>query len=96
VRQPTAIDAGMVDADAVRHGGGRGHLRLWLDGGGELTCEVADHGGGIAGGHVNGFERPAMDVPGGWGLWLVRRLSVDMRVTTGPNGTAVRITAPRG
>lgn len=30
-------------ANAVRHGAGRGHLRLWLDGG-LLHCEVSDAG----------------------------------------------------
>lgn len=32
--------------NAVRHGGGRGWLRLWQESG-VLVCEVADHGNGI-------------------------------------------------
>lgn len=33
--------------NAVRHGGGQGRLRLWRRGG-DLVCEVADHGQGIS------------------------------------------------
>ncbi|WBB79366.1 ATP-binding protein [Micromonospora sp. WMMD882] len=78
--------------NAVRHGGGRGWLRLWQQADG-LFCEVSDHGGGISAQRLNDRSRPAPDTAGGWGLWLARELSDTMRVETGPDGTTVRISA---
>ncbi|GGK01043.1 hypothetical protein GCM10010123_33840 [Pilimelia anulata] len=76
--------------NAVRHGGGTGRLRLWRASEG-LCCEVADAGTGLPGDHPVGRERPRTDVAGGWGMWLARRLSTAMSVTTGAAGTTVRI-----
>jgi anti-sigma regulatory factor (Ser/Thr protein kinase) len=78
--------------NAVRHGGGRGWLRLWQRAG-ELVCEVADHGRGISAQRLHDRSRPAPDTAGGWGLWLARELSDAMEVATGEAGTTVRITA---
>ncbi|SCL19075.1 Histidine kinase-like ATPase domain-containing protein [Micromonospora nigra] len=78
--------------NAVRHGGGRGWLRLWQEAG-HLVCEVSDHGDGISAGRLAERHRPAPDTAGGWGLWLARELSDAMDVTTGPQGTTVRIFA---
>ncbi|WP_089155084.1 ATP-binding protein [Micromonospora sp. NBS 11-29] len=78
--------------NAVRHGGGRGRLRLWRRGD-ALVCEVADHGHGISEGRLRDRDRPAPDTAGGWGLWLARELSDSMEVETGDAGTVVRITA---
>lgn len=76
--------------NAVRHGGGRGWLRLWQQAG-SLLCEVSDHGRGISAQRLNDRSRPAPDTAGGWGLWLARELSDTMQVETGPAGTTVRI-----
>ncbi|MFU8852430.1 ATP-binding protein [Micromonospora sp. SL1-18] len=81
--------------NAVRHGGGQGRLRLWHQGG-ELVCEVADHGHGISAQQLSDRNRPAPDTLGGWGLWLARELSDTMVVATGDAGTTVRITATLG
>lgn len=78
--------------NAVRHGGGRGWLRLWRAAG-ELVCEVADHGHGISVQRLSDRNRPAPDTAGGWGLWLARELSDTMAVESGEAGTIVRITA---
>ncbi|MFJ6198330.1 ATP-binding protein [Micromonospora sp. NPDC092111] len=78
--------------NAVRHGGGRGWLRLWRHGG-ELVCEVSDHGHGISDQRLDDRSRPAPDTAGGWGLWLARELSDTMLVETGTAGTTVRISA---
>ncbi|GAA3769622.1 hypothetical protein GCM10022379_41680 [Micromonospora maritima] len=78
--------------NAVRHGGGQGRLRLWRQGG-DLVCEVADHGQGISERRLHDRNRPAPDTAGGWGLWLARELSDTMEVETGHAGTVVRITA---
>jgi serine/threonine-protein kinase RsbW len=76
--------------NAVRHGGGRGELRLWLADD-TLVCEVADGGLGIGADHLANHDRPAPDTAGGWGLWLADQLSDTMVVMTGPGGTTVRI-----
>ncbi|MGK5742624.1 ATP-binding protein [Micromonospora sp. URMC 103] len=76
--------------NAVRHGGGRGSLRLWrLDD--QLVCEVADQGLGISAGRLGDRSRPAPETAGGWGLWLARQLSDTMEVRSGESGTVVRI-----
>lgn len=76
--------------NAVRHGGGRGWLRLWQQSDGVL-CEVSDHGPGISAQRLDDRSRPAPDTAGGWGLWLARELSDTMDVRTGPAGTTVVI-----
>ncbi|WP_422754744.1 ATP-binding protein [Micromonospora sp. WMMD708] len=78
--------------NAVRHGGGRGWLRLWRRTG-ELVCEVSDHGSGISEQRLDDRSRPAPDTAGGWGLWLARELSDAMEVESGAAGTTVRISA---
>ncbi|MEV4722093.1 ATP-binding protein [Micromonospora humida] len=78
--------------NAVRHGGGRGWLRLWRRAG-ELVCEVSDHGSGISEQRLDDRSRPAPDTAGGWGLWLARELSDAMEVESGAAGTTVRISA---
>jgi anti-sigma regulatory factor (Ser/Thr protein kinase) len=78
--------------NAVRHGGGRGRLRLWRAPE-SVLCEISDHGIGISPDRLDDRRRPTPDTAGGWGLWLARRLSDDMAVQTGPTGTTVRITA---
>ncbi|MFG3558035.1 ATP-binding protein [Micromonospora sp. NPDC047557] len=78
--------------NAVRHGGGRGWLRLWREPG-ALCCEVADHGQGITPQRLGDRSRPAPDTAGGWGLWLARELTDAMEIATSAAGTTVRITA---
>ncbi|CCH21152.1 ATP-binding protein [Micromonospora lupini] len=78
--------------NAVRHGGGRGWLRLWREPG-ALFCEVADHGQGITPQRLGDRSRPAPDTAGGWGLWLARELTDDMEIATSAAGTTVRIAA---
>lgn len=78
--------------NAVRHGGGAGHVRLWVTS--EMVlCEVSDGGGGIGADRLANHDRPAPDTAGGWGLWLAEQLSDTMSVTTGAAGTVVRIGA---
>ncbi|MGW0431329.1 ATP-binding protein [Micromonospora sp. NPDC003197] len=76
--------------NAVRHGGGRGWLRLWREDS-TVRCEVTDSGEGIDTDQLGQRTRPAPDTAGGRGLWLARQLSDDMVVSTGARGTTVRI-----
>lgn len=78
--------------NAVRHGGGRGRIRLWLANQ-DVICEISDEGAGIEVARLEDQGRPRLDTAGGWGLWLARQLSDRMEVDTGPQGTTVRITA---
>lgn len=76
--------------NAVRHGGGAGRLRLWRDEA-AVVCEVSDTGDGLDPGWRGNGDRPPLDTPGGWGLWLVERLADAVQVDTGAGGTSVRI-----
>jgi anti-sigma regulatory factor (Ser/Thr protein kinase) len=75
-------------SNAVRHGGGRGRLRLWRDHG-SLYCAVSDEGPGFAGTGADGHQRPALGASGGRGLWIVRQLADDVDVRSDPAGTTV-------
>lgn len=86
----TAVNELMINV--IRHGGGRGGLRLLLDG--QLTCEVTDHGPGFdTAHHVPRTERPPLSENGGMGLWVVGQMADYRLVVSGPAGTTIRITA---
>lgn len=74
--------------NSVRHGGGRGELRLWEQDG-ALVCEVRDHG--RVEDPLAGRRMPAPDGDGGRGLWLVNQLSDLVQLRSTPSGTAVRV-----
>ncbi|MGW3353018.1 ATP-binding protein [Nonomuraea rubra] len=83
-----AVDEGVVNA--VAHGGGGGRLSLWC-GDGVLRCEISDRGPGIPARILAGACLPPPAAPGGRGIWLMRRLADEVAFTTGPGGTAVRL-----
>jgi serine/threonine-protein kinase RsbW len=78
--------------NAVRHGGGTGHVAVWCADD-AVVCEVSDQGVGL--GEIRP-DKPAPDEPGGWGLYLVRELTDTFEIKTGPHGTAVRISSRTG
>ncbi|PRY31519.1 ATP-binding protein [Pseudosporangium ferrugineum] len=78
--------------NAVRHGGGLGHVAVWCVTG-TVYCEVTDRGAGLAELHT---DRPPPGEPGGWGLYLVRELTDTFEIRTGSEGTAVRISSRTG
>lgn len=78
--------------NAVRHGGGRGIMRLWRNG--DLLCEISDQGPGAAcSGAAVPTRAPTPSAEGGLGLWLAAQLSDSIAVDSGKSGTTVRIRA---
>ena len=78
-----------IMTNAVRHGGGRGLVRLVRTAGG-LRCEISDKGSGEPA-RFNGRVLPPTEATGGRGLWLARHLCDSFDVETGGNGTRVRL-----
>jgi anti-sigma regulatory factor (Ser/Thr protein kinase) len=74
--------------NSLRHGGGRGTLRIWRDDG-ALVCEVRD--AGRIEDPLAGRERPAVDRDGGQGLWMVNQLCDLVQLRTFPSGAVVRV-----
>ena len=60
-----------VATNSVRHGGGRGTLRTWQEGG-AVICEVRD--GGRLDDPLAGRRRPDRPQVGGHGLWLANQV----------------------
>lgn len=87
---PQARDALLLVAselvvNAVRHGGGRGTIRLWRDAGG-MWCQIVDDGPGFADPRqANGQPGPLGR--GGRGLWIVRTVAAELSIDTSPAGT---------
>jgi anti-sigma regulatory factor (Ser/Thr protein kinase) len=77
-------------ANSVRHGGGRGRLRVWRTGDG-LRCEVSD--AGVIADPLVGRRPPEGDAEGGRGIWVANRLCDLVQLRSGPSGTTVRVTA---
>lgn len=76
-------------ANSVMHAGGTGLLRLWAVGG-ELVCEVSDHG--VLADPEAGSRRPNLSASGGAGLWIVRQACDGMQIRSVPGeGTVVRM-----
>ncbi|WP_328421588.1 ATP-binding protein [Micromonospora sp. NBC_00389] len=74
--------------NAVRHGGGRGHLDLRREED-VLLCEISDQGAPADNLPV---RLPAVDAAGGRGLWLARQLTDGLILTRRPDGLTATIT----
>jgi len=75
-------------ANAIRHGGGNGQLRVWHDG--ELYCEVRDHRPGFDSKPYVGAataQRPSAN--GGMGLWIAQQMAQAIRIDSSPAGTTI-------
>ncbi len=78
--------------NAVRHGGGTGRLAL-SQADGAVVCEVSDTGPGLPHPFTGGPVRPSADQAGGWGLWLAEEMTDTFSLTTGADGTTVRVSS---
>ncbi len=82
-----AINEGATNA--VLHGGGKGQLVLLHSDVGTLIAQVVDTGPGSS---VPIPEHlPPPDSAGGRGLWVARRMVDEMTLTTGFEGTTLRL-----
>lgn len=92
-------------ANAVRHGGGAGRLRVW-NLAGALYCQVddgdlmasagpeADHGGLAVTEPKGSPDRASMNslpCEPGHGLWVVQQLADQMQSLSGPGGTSILV-----
>jgi anti-sigma regulatory factor (Ser/Thr protein kinase) len=74
--------------NSVMHGGGRGRLRMWCEGG-TLVVEAWDRG--MIEDPLVGRRRPPGAVPGRAGLWIVNQLCDLLQIRSTPErGTVVR------
>ncbi|MEV0968398.1 ATP-binding protein [Microtetraspora glauca] len=77
-----------VATNAVTHGASEARLRLWGDRDG-LVVDVHDEGRVWRPESPPGRVAPPENATSGMGLWVARRLSTDIYVETGSNGTTV-------
>jgi anti-sigma regulatory factor (Ser/Thr protein kinase) len=86
-------------ANAVRHGAGRGRLRMHVIAG-SLYCEISDAGRASPDGRAENGTRPGARNPRGFGgapwpvepghgLWLVRQVCDEVSAASGPGGSRV-------
>ena len=78
-------------ANAVRHGGGRGTVRLWRTGG-QIMCEVSDPGRARADLNTVGLTPQPPGNVGGRGLWIARQFTHRLDIHTSDGGTRVTAT----
>ena len=72
-------------ANAIRHGAGKGRLRIW-QASGALRCQIDDDGAAAP------IDRnQPWPVRQGHGLWVVRQVADQMEILTGPAGTRATI-----
>lgn len=82
------LAANEAATNSVRHGGGRGTLRMWNDGR-SVICEVRDRGR-IADPLV-GRRRPRPGQESGLGLWIVNQICDLVQIRADAQGTIVRV-----
>jgi anti-sigma regulatory factor (Ser/Thr protein kinase) len=76
-----------IATNSLKHGGGRGELRVWTEGR-SLLCEVSDRG------HLTwplAGRLPPAGAGDGAGLWLANQLSDLVQIHSTPAGTSVRV-----
>jgi len=77
-----------VATNSVRHGGGRGTLRIWSERR-RLICEVRDAGRILD--PLVGRVRPHSQQRSGFGLWLANQLCDLVQIRSFPTGSVVRL-----
>ena len=83
-----------ITTNAVRHGGGRGRIRIWRTGN-LLHCQVSDHGPGLPATFRHHTARPPAHATTGRGLWLAQR-RCHLTTHSDTRGTTVTLVCPAG
>jgi anti-sigma regulatory factor (Ser/Thr protein kinase) len=82
------IAASEVAANTLQHTRGTGTIRLW-SADQEVLCQIEDSG--FIADPLAGYRRPAPDLPGGQGLWLVNQVCDLAQISTSELGTTIRL-----
>ncbi|MEO8477647.1 MAG: sensor histidine kinase [Actinomycetota bacterium] len=82
------LAASEVASNSVRHGGGRGTVRVWRADD-AVRCEIRD--AGVIADPLAGRMIPTSEQTSGFGLWLVNQLCDLVQVRTSPGGSIVRM-----
>jgi anti-anti-sigma factor len=85
-------------ANAVRHGAGRGRLRIWTAGG-VLRCEVTDDGAPRTNDADDAAAAPdpaRWNIEPGHGLWVIRRIADQTSLRGSPSGTVIAVSFTLG
>jgi anti-sigma regulatory factor (Ser/Thr protein kinase) len=82
------LSASEVATNTIRHGGGAGGLRMWMDGR-TVICEIGDTG--RIDDPLVGRGRPTPDHESGYGLWLANQLCDLVQIRTFREGSVVRL-----
>jgi anti-sigma regulatory factor (Ser/Thr protein kinase) len=77
-----------IAGNSVRHGGGRGRLRMWRDGD-ALVCEVSDRG--AIRDRLVGRVQPEPFAAGGRGVWIVNQVCDLVQIRSSRSGSVVRM-----
>ena len=84
-----AVALDEVATNALKHAGGRGHVRIWTETA-QVICEVSDSGPGFSDPFIGHLPPANRDAPG-WGLWSSRQLCDLVQLRSGDDGTVVRL-----
>ncbi len=87
-RDDLVLAVNELATNSIRHGGGRGTLRMWR-GEDAVVCEVNDKG--RIDDPMVGRRRPGFHETSGFGLWLVNQLCDLVQVRSFATGTTVRV-----
>jgi anti-sigma regulatory factor (Ser/Thr protein kinase) len=91
--QDVVLAVNELAANSMRHGGGRGVLRIWREDD-MLVCEVRDRGRITDA--LAGRRKPDTEALEGRGLWIVNQLCDLVQLRSGREGTVVRALARAG
>lgn len=87
-RQDLILAVNELATNSVRHGGGRGRLRLWSEDG-RVVCEVRDRGAITD--PLAGRKRPLPSEYGGYGLWVANQVCDLVQIRATPHEGVVRV-----
>jgi anti-sigma regulatory factor (Ser/Thr protein kinase) len=83
-----AVAANEIASNSLRHGDGRGVLRIWSQGR-RVVCEIRDRG--RLGDPLIDRELPSPGSTTGRGLWIANQLCDLVQIRSFPAGTVVRL-----